>query len=180
MISDRPRNITFQLRLLQREDAERLFEVIHTNRAYLRQWLPWVDSTLTVGDSRSFIEDSLAQYGRGENVVAAIWCETKIVGCIGLNRINAAHQKAEIGYWLSHGYQRKGIITRACRQLINYAFDELKMNRIEILVAEKNRRSRSVAERLNFAQEGILKEYYRQHQVFLDMVIYAMLRKNWK
>lgn len=180
MISDRPRNITFQLRLLQREDAERLFEVIHTNRAYLRQWLPWVDLTLTVGDSRSFIEDSLAQYSQGENVVAAIWCESKIVGCIGLNRINAAHQKAEIGYWLSHGYQHKGIITRACRQLIKYAFDELKINRIEILVAEKNRRSRSVAERLNFTQEGILNEYYRQHRVFLDMVIYAMLRKNWK
>lgn len=180
MIFDRTRNITFQLRLLQREDAERLFEIIHNNRAYLRQWLPWVDSTLTIGDSRSFIEDSLAQYSQGENVVAAIWCENKIVGCIGLNNINVMHHKAEIGYWISRSHQGKGIITRACRQLINYAFDELKINRIEILVAEKNHRSRSVAERLHFTHEGILHEYYRQHQTFLNMVLYAMIRKNWK
>ncbi len=180
MLFSRTQHISFQLRLLQINDAELLFQAIHTNRAYLRQWLPWVDNTLSADDSQAFITDSLVQYKRGESVVAAIWCESKIVGCIGLNNIHSHHHKAEIGYWLSRNYQEKGIITRACRQMINYAFDELKLNRIEILVADKNFRSRSVAERLNFEKEGVLHDYYRHHHTFVDVVMYSMLRKNWK
>ncbi|MDJ1503329.1 GNAT family protein [Xanthocytophaga agilis] len=180
MLFSRARTIPFQLRLLQADDASQLFYTIHTNRAYLRQWLPWVDGTLNVDDSLAFIEDTIAQYKQGECVVAAIWCENRIVGCIGLNNIQTFHQKAEIGYWLARNYQEKGIITRACRQMINYAFDELKLNRVEILVAEKNRRSRSVAERLGFEEEGLLRNYYRHRQEFVDVVIYGMLKKYWK
>ena len=180
MLFSRTQHIPFQLRLLQVGDAEQLFQVIHTNRAYLRQWLPWIDNTLTIEDSQAFMDDTLGQYKRGESVVAAIWCEGKIVGCIGLNNIHAFHHKAEIGYWLSKSYQEKGIITRACRQMINYGFDELKLNRIEILVAEKNHRSRSVAERLLFREEGILHGYYRHHHDYIDVVMYSMLRKHWK
>lgn len=180
MLFSQTKHIPFQLRLLQADDAGQLFQVIHTNRAYLRQWLPWVDNTLTVEDSLAFINDSLTQYKQGESVVAAIWCESKIVGCIGINNIHIFHHKADIGYWLSKSYQEKGIITRACRQMINYGFDELKLNRIEILVAEKNHRSRSVAERLLFREEGILQGYYRHHHDYIDVVMYSMLRKHWK
>jgi len=180
MLFSKTRHIPFQLRLLQARDAQQLFHLIHTNRAYLRQWLPWVDNTLTIEDSRAFIDDSLAQYKRGESVVAAIWCENKIVGCIGLNNIHTLHQRAEIGYWLARSHQERGIITRACRQMINYAFDELKLYRIEILVAEKNYRSRSVAERLNFEEEGVLRGYYRHHHEFIDIALYSMLSKDWK
>ncbi|MCU0352753.1 MAG: GNAT family N-acetyltransferase [Cytophagales bacterium] len=179
MIFNRTRSVPFQLRLLQPEDAGQLFKTIHENRAFLRQWLPWVDNTLTADDSRAFIEDSLEQHRRGESVVAAIWCEGQIVGCIGLNNIQTSHLRAEIGYWLSRSHQSKGIITRACRQMLNYAFDELKLNRIEILVAEKNHRSRAVPERLGFTEEGTLRDYYRTHQAFVNVVMYSMLRSNW-
>ncbi len=179
MLFTKTRDITFQLRLLHPDDAFSLFEIIDANRLYLREWLPWIDTTHTVEDSHQFIEDSIAQYKRGESVVVAIWCDKRLVGCIALNTINHTHQKAELGYWLSRKYQRKGIITRACRQMLTYAFNELHLNRVEILVAAKNTRSRAIPERLGFTQEGTLCDYYKHPQGFLDMVMYSMLHRNW-
>jgi ribosomal-protein-serine acetyltransferase len=61
-----------ELRLLQITDAPELFELTDANRAYLRQWLPWLDTTNEVGDTKSFIESTLEQFENQDALVAAI------------------------------------------------------------------------------------------------------------
>jgi ribosomal-protein-serine acetyltransferase len=180
MLFSRATSVEFQLKLLEKSDAGPLFETINTNRAYIRQWLPWVDSTHNLQDSKAFVDDCLTKYTRGESVVNGIWCDGQMVGCIGINDITRFHQKASLGYWLAKNYQEKGIITRACRQLIDYSFNDLRLNRMEILCAVKNYKSRAVAQRLRFAQEGVLRDYFRLHNNYVDVVIYSMLRSDWK
>jgi len=50
-----PVNDDIQLKLLEIRDAEEVFTLTEASRQYLRQWLPWVDMTKTVEDSKSFI-----------------------------------------------------------------------------------------------------------------------------
>lgn len=86
----------------------------------------------------------------------------------------------EIGYWLSANHQGKGVITKSCRCMMTYAFEELKLNRLVIRAAVENHRSRAIAERLGFVQEGIARQSGWVHDRYLDLVTYSLLADEWK
>ncbi len=179
MFSSRAPIPDFRLKMLEKADAQPLYEAIRANREFLREWLSWVESTRTVLDSKAFIDDAMRKYLEGEGVVQGIWSDGVLVGCIGINDISQPHRKASLGYWLDQSHQDRGIMTRAARQVVNYAFHELGLNRLEILCALRNYRSRGVAQRLNFRQEGVLRDYYYQHDHYVDMLLFSMLRREW-
>lgn len=62
----------YQLRLLQKSDASVLFGVVDVNRAYLRQWLPWLDETRTPNDSQAFIEQAQRSLRQNTGLILAI------------------------------------------------------------------------------------------------------------
>ncbi len=67
---------------------------------YLREWLPWVDSTETVDDTLSFIRSSLEQFASSKGFVAGIWSDERFCGVIGTHKLDLLNRKGEIGYWL--------------------------------------------------------------------------------
>lgn len=169
----------YSLKLLEKADAMALFSTIYRNKAELNQWLPWVNSTRSVTDSKAFIEDSLYKYSRGENMITGIWHRQELIGCIGFNEISLVQRKAVIGYWLAKDYRGKGIVTIACHLLLKYAFEELKLNRIEILCADQNYSSRAVPQRLRFKEDGVLHDYLRLHDQYVDIILYSISRRDW-
>jgi len=174
-ISDR-----HELRLLRIADAAAVFALTEENRAFLREWLPWVDWTTTASDTRAFIRASLKRFADGRGSSLAIWFDGQIVGTIGYNDLNKHDRKGEIGYWLAEAYQGKGIMTRSCRVLIDYGFKGLNLNRVVIQCAVGNHRSRAVPRRLGFQYEGTAREAGRIRDRFVDHEVYALLRRDWQ
>ncbi len=168
-----------ELRLLEERHAEEMFHLVDRNRDYLRQWLPWVDLVRYIEDELDFIRMSLQQFASGDGLGMGIWHQGSLAGGIGL-RINRANNKGEIGYWLSADQQGKGLATRACRVLVDYAFDELRLNRLEVHVQPQNSRSRAIPERLGFKQEGVMRQAARLYDRYIDLVLYAMLASEWQ
>ena len=82
----------------------------------------------------------------------------ELVGIIGTHQIHWINRTVSIGYWLGEGYQGKGIMTKACKAVIQYLFEECGLHRIEIRAAVDNQKSRRIAERLSFSLEGILRQ----------------------
>src|SRR5512146_1233728 len=115
-------SLDLELRLLEERHAEEVFRLCDRNRDRLRQRLPWVDGTLSAGDTREFIRHSLEQYDRGESLVTGIWHDGSLAGVVSLVAINKTGRSAMIGYWLGPGYEGRGIMTRACRALVDYGF----------------------------------------------------------
>ena len=169
-----------ELRSLQLADATELFSLTDANRAYLRRWLPWLDRTNAPGDTRNFIRNALEQFADTEAIVAAICYDNSIVGIIGYNRIDWDNRIGHIGYWLAESYQGMGLMTRACRCLVDYSFTKLYLNRIVICCATANRRSRAIPERLGFTHEGTACEAEWLYDRFVDHEVYAMLRSRWQ
>src|SRR5690625_3341437 len=146
------------LRLMDTYDAEELFQLIDHSRNYLREWLPWVDETKTVSDSQSFIQFSKKLYGESVGMNCAIIYQEKMAGIIGYNSVDWKNKIVYIGYWLGEGFQGKGIMTKAVEALIDYAFNELNLNKIDIRAATDNQKSRAIPERLGFVREGTIRQ----------------------
>ncbi|HKX32724.1 MAG TPA: GNAT family protein [Blastocatellia bacterium] len=169
-----------ELRLLEERHAEELFAMVDQNRPYLRQWLPWLDTNISSNDTRSFIKSALDQFANNGGLVAGLWEHDRIVGIISYNCIDWQNRIAHVGYWLAAEHQGKGMMTRACRALITYAFNELELNRVEIRCATKNKRSRAIPERLGFAQEGTVRHAEWLYDHYVDHIIYGILASEWK
>ncbi len=167
------------LRPLKPEDASELFALVDANRSYLRQWLPWLDSNQTIDDSLNFIRTCLDQAQAKNEFVSAIYDDAELVGLIGLHATNWANRSSVIGYWLAEPQQGKGIITCACKAILNYGFTTLNLNRIEIACATQNFRSQAVAKRLGITYEGTLRDAEWLYDHFVDHRIYSMLQREW-
>jgi ribosomal-protein-serine acetyltransferase len=63
--------------------------------------------------------------------------------------------------------------------MIRHAFEEHKLHKVVISCAIDNPRSRAVAERLGFIQEGILRQADRLHDRYVDTVFYGLLEEEW-
>ena len=88
-------------------------------------------------------------------------------------------KNTELGYWLGAGYEGRGLATKACRALIQHAFRELGLHRVEIRCMSGNLKSRRIPERLGFAKEGILRQVHCRGDHFDDHVVYGLLANEW-
>ncbi|MDX2151045.1 MAG: GNAT family protein [Bryobacteraceae bacterium] len=168
-----------ELRLLEPRHAQEIFAVVDRHREYLRQWLPWVDGSRTAADTEAFIGQSLEQFTKGIAVALGIWQNEAYVGGIGTHPMDLDAKKAEIGYWLAPEAQGQGIVTAACRRLMQHLYEERDIRRIVIQCAVGNRKSRAVPERLGFTLEGILRRSGYVNGEHHDMALYSLLREEW-
>jgi ribosomal-protein-serine acetyltransferase len=168
------------LRQCEVADTAAMFALVDANRESYGKWLGFVYDLQTVEDMREFIERYVERWEKREALLISVWFRGQLAGGMVYRLFDWRHQMTEIGYWLDAAFQGKGIVTAGSRALIDYAFGELGMHRVEIRAARENRPSRAVAERLGFAQEGIMRETYHLNSGYLDMVVYGLLAHEWE
>lgn len=163
-----------RLRPLRDRDARGLFEIIDRDRARLRRWLSWLDEHQDVEAVRNLIIRHRRDFARGHSVRLGIEYQDRIVGIIGLQRINRADRTASLGYWLDSAHERLGLVTRGAAALSRYGIMELGLGRIELAAATGNTRSIAVAERLGFRFEGVMRcrEWLYDH--YVDHAVYSL------
>lgn len=159
--------------------ANAVFEITDRNRDHISPWLPWIAQTHTVADTRGWIDATRAEFAEGKALPLIICYDDAPVGSVGLH-IRQAHSRGEIGYWLDQAHTGRGIMTRACAYVIQQAFEEYQLNRVEIRAAVHNTRSRAIPERFGFVQEGVLRQMFWVNDEPQDIVIYGKLRAEWE
>lgn len=169
------------LKLLDVEDAPALFALTDHSRAHLRTWLPWVDHTTNVADSRVFIEGTKKQFADNNGFQAGIWYQGQLAGVAGFHKIDWGNQKTEIGYWLGASLQGRGLMTQTCRALIAHAFAEWGLHRIEIHCGVGNTKSAAIPKRLGFTREGCIRDAERLADGhFNGLEVFGMLSEEWQ
>jgi ribosomal-protein-serine acetyltransferase len=168
-----------ELRLLKINDAEELFQLVDLCREHLRKWLPWIDATKSSDDTKVFIKSTMKQFAANNGFQAGIWYKGQVAGVIGYHGMDFSHKSTSIGYWLSEKYVGKGIMTKACKALVDYALIDLGLNRVEIRCAENNHKSRAIPERLGFTNEGMIREAEWLYDHYVSHYVYGMLAKEW-
>ncbi|MGB1288934.1 MAG: GNAT family N-acetyltransferase, partial [Aggregatilineales bacterium] len=168
-----------ELRPFETRHAETLFELTDKNREHLRTWLPWLDNTTTATDSEGFIKSGLSQYSAKNGFQTGIWVQGELVGAMGYHYWDFMNKKTEIGYWLSADFTGNGIMTRATKTLVDFAFHRLNMERVIIPCAVGNTKSCAIPQRLGFTHEGVMRQAEWLYDRRVDHNMFAMLKANW-
>lgn len=167
------------LRQIEFSDANDIFNTINTQREYLGKWLPFVAFTLKIEDTRQFILSILNVSPEDRDNTYVIHYQDKFAGLIGFKSTDKQNKRTEIGYWLSEPYQKKGIMTLSVQSLIQLAFEEMDIHRIQIKCAVGNIPSKSIPLRLGFKYEGTERdgELLTENQ-FTDIEVYSKLKTD--
>ncbi len=96
-------------------------------------------------------------------------------GAIGLNNLMKQHKKAEIGFWLLPDFWGTGIMSEAIRLVCDYGFSQLGLHRIEAFVETKNINSKNIMEKMQFTNEGTMKDAEIKNAEFISLDLYAKL-----
>src|SRR6266487_2880562 len=168
-----------QLRLLEERHVEEYFVLIERNQEHLHEWIAVEAYEGSVETLKAYVKQRLLQFVNGEGYHLGIWYQDALVGILDY-RPNWRNLTVELGYWLDAELQGKGIVTQACRTIVRHAFEEHQVQKVVISCAIDNPRSRAVAERLGFLQEGILRQVVRLHDRSVDGVFYGLLVDEWR
>jgi ribosomal-protein-serine acetyltransferase len=169
-----------ELRPVDERYAEELTALVRRDIAHLKPWMPWATDRYSIEDAREFIRRQIRQYAEDQGFASLVFSRGRVAGSIGYNLIDWSNRKTDIGYWLGAEFLGRGLMTKACRALIEHAFKELRLNRVEIYCAVENRRSRRIPERLGFTEEGTHRQAEWVHDHFKDLVSYSMLAREWR
>ncbi|MEM7130636.1 MAG: GNAT family N-acetyltransferase [Chloroflexota bacterium] len=86
--------------------------------------------------------------------------------------------RGEIGYELGRAYWRQGIMQEAIQAIVEFGYEKLGLNRIEALVMFENQASAELLKKLNFCEEGLLRQHDYFKDAFHDMRLFARLRSD--
>jgi [ribosomal protein S5]-alanine N-acetyltransferase len=128
---------------------------------------------------RRFIARQPGLRARGEFLGLAVTDTTKrpFLGHVMLHTVAWRHKRGEIGFWLVPAARGRGAGRTAVSLLVEWAFDVLDLERIEITTTPDNTAAQKLAESLGFRREGVMvaRNLERGHRV--DVLLLARMRK---
>ena len=165
------------LRILKIDDVVPCLEAVQETIKELSQWMWWCHSDYTIDDTKTWIESLPEARNKGTEYEFAIKDSKKdsFIGCCGVNNINRKDKYANLGYWVRTSQSGQGIATAATLLLAQFAFKELSLNRVEIVVATNNIASIRVAEKTGALQEGTLRNRITVRENIYDAFMFSLI-----
>ncbi|MDH2904549.1 MAG: GNAT family protein [Actinomycetota bacterium] len=172
------------LRTLSDVDYEGWFDVRRRCHEWLVKWEPRsAHAAHLAEDERSFssrcaIRERERQMGTGFGF--GIFFEGRFVGEITLSSIQRGPlQSAFVGYWIDEAVAGNGLMPESVVTVLQYAFDTLRLHRVEINIIPRNAASRRVVEKLGLRFEGIAERYLEIDGAWEDHAHYAITSEEW-
>jgi ribosomal-protein-alanine N-acetyltransferase len=103
----------------------------------------------------------------------------KLIGTCGYQSLNILSLRAEIGYEMSKNFWGQGLMKEALKAIIDFGFNNMSLNRIQALVEPDNKNSIHLLHRIEFCEEGILREYEYCKGIFKDLTILSLLKSDY-
>lgn len=160
----------FTLRPYVTGDAADLVSAVRESMSSLKPWMPWASDQFSIDDARAWIEvceqgwaeRSRFEFGMFDRVSG------RFVGGCGLNGLNPANGFCNLGYWVRQSFQRQGAASEAIVALSRFAWTELSLQRVEIVVGVGNVASLGVARKAGALEEGIARKRLKLGQHWVD------------
>lgn len=168
------------LRRFRDDDADKVQAAVMRNADHLTPFMQWMVPDYSLDMARDFISRSNKAAEAKELLGFGIYCTDVLIGSVGFVYFDWKAARTEIGYWIDRGYEGKGIVSKGCKALLDLAFNELELNRVEIRCSSRNVKSVAIPKRLGFKLEGHLRQSEFRNGEFHDFLIFGLLRSEWQ
>jgi RimJ/RimL family protein N-acetyltransferase len=170
-----PSDGVVELRAWTRADAPFLAAIVADD--HLRRFIAGLPAPSTMAATEAWIdgqEEARANHERLDLAVVEV-ATGEPVGAVGLTAFDPLHRRAELGYWTAPAARRRGIARRATPLMARWAFEELGLERLQLLVEPVNMGSIRVAEQIGAVQEGLLRDHSLIAGQRRDVLVYGLL-----
>jgi len=174
-------NEVVHLRPVVPADAELIHEAVLESIEEISPWMFWCHPGYSLAESKTWADGRPEAWEKGDGYDFVIEDTTggPPVGICGLNHLNTIERVANLGYWIRTSRARQGIASAAVPLVARFGFEDLKLNRIEIVVATDNHKSQKVAEKIGAVREGVLRRRLMVRETVYDAVMFSFVPEDF-
>ncbi|MER6467899.1 GNAT family N-acetyltransferase [Streptomyces collinus] len=169
-----------ELRPLEVWHAADLLANIDRGREFIGRHIGLADVVGDLDGARAWIRSYADKRAADAGALHGIRLDGRLVGGVLFRVWDTPSGVCEAGCWLEPAAAGRGLVTRAMRLLLDWAFDERGMHRVEWHASSANEGSLNVARRLGMTREGVLRENHPHRGVRTDTEIWALLAPEWR
>lgn len=152
------------------------------SRGFLVPWEPtWPHDALSRQSFRRRLKAYNQEWRRGTGFSFLVYrlSDRALMGGVTLSNVRrGVAQAASMGYWIGEGFARQGYMSEAVSAVVEFAFEELGLHRVEAACLPQNDASRSLLLKVGFRQEGYARQYLRINGKWQDHLLFEMLRDD--
>ena len=167
------------LRPFRLSDSQQLYCAVKESLKELKPWMLWATDTYTELTAREYITIALARWEEHTFYAFAITRADEILGGCTLSSIHSIYHFCNLGYWVRTSCHGQGIAGRAAKLAARFAFENLGLIRVEIVIAVENQASLRVAEKIGAHDEGILLNRMVIGNSIYDAHMYSLLPSDF-
>jgi len=166
------------LRELEIEDAASLFTMLSTEE--VSRFISPPPST--VEGFERFILWAQRERAAGRHVCFAVVPHgaNTAIGLFQLRQIESGFASGEWGFAIGSAYWGSGVFTEGARLVADFAFETIRVHRLEARAAVMNGRGNGALRKIGAVQEGILRRSFTKNGEQLDQVLWSILADDWR
>ncbi|KOX14051.1 GCN5 family acetyltransferase [Nocardiopsis sp. NRRL B-16309] len=168
------------LRPLEVRHAEEFAAHMDRAREHIRPWVGPAFVTDDLDGARATLRRYADRQAADGARLHGIWLDGVLVGGVLFAAFDAEAGSCEVGCWLQPDAEGRGLVTGACRALLDWALVDRGLHRAEWQCRADNARSGAVAERLGMTLEGVLREVWPYGGRRYDKQIWSVLASEWR
>ncbi len=168
------------LRRFEAKDSEDMYYNVASD-PMVNKFLTW-PLHKCISDTILLLERWTEQYQDSERYRWAIELKEigRVIGIIASPTVKNRTDTVDITYCIGSKWWGQGFVVEALKVIIDFFFEEVKVNRIEAGYDENNPSSGRVMEKIGMKKEGVIRQAGRNNQGIFDIVQCSILRKEWK
>lgn len=169
------------IRPYKKADYKRVFEICN-DYEFVKTTLG-IPYPYTIDMAKTYIErtnQALKEKRYYELAICFKDDEKTVIGCVQLVAITERAKRAEIGFWVDRKLWGKGIATEAAKAMLDFAFEELKLNSVYARHFDINPASGKVMQKCGMKYAGVLRQNEFRFDKYYDVVYYDVLAEEWE
>jgi ribosomal-protein-serine acetyltransferase len=171
--------MTIHIRLSQPKDAISIFEMVEESIESTYPVQDWCHPAYTLEDAMGWIAHGQKCSSIGSEYHFVISDDHDcLLGTTSIIRVDRKNALAQTGYFVRESARGKGIAVAGCLLTVQFAFDQLHLQRFELLIATHNVNSVRVAEKIKAVCEGTLQDRLKWQDLYHDAYLYALLNQK--
>lgn len=174
-------NSRLTLRPFHFDDSTELHSAIRESLPDLKPWMTWAHDGYSPEEAGEYIAITRAGWGDGTLFTFAVTDAKSgaLLGACSLSHLHPTYLYCNLGYWVRTSQRGRGIAGDAARLAARFAFEKIKLVRVEVVIAVGNVASMKVAEKIGVHREGILRNRIIVRKDIYDAVMFSFIPQDF-